>query len=467
MDSLQIIIICCNEERRRFQKQQMEDLQLPYAFFDAYTPKTIGDYCKEKHKTHPEPDTTLCCVRSHIDAIKFFVNEYPDKEYVFIAEDDILLIKKFKEELKSTMELFKNHKEIDFITLGCGLGQREKPLSQFNDGTLFWGQLCVWGATLQIFPMSVAKAIIKILDAKNTSELFKNMNNERLKINNGRGYCNKDIRLQADAVFSILWRQACVWPPMVIESASFNSCITPTDTNDRWQHIFDLNIRNKDEFYSPICSYPVGLSQPYVINLKHRTDRWQEVQEEFKKLDLIPYRIDAVYNKNNGAMGCMASHVLTLTEGIKTNHPFWVCEDDIEFLTSPYTLFSIIDKFLKSDGDILCLGNNTILKTNYNDDFDIALETQTTSSYIIKPSFAIILRNHWHEMEEYIEQGKTHFSEVLFRQTPMYGKNAYHYLDQNWKILQQYFKFLVPKIRCIKQRESYSDIENKIVNYNV
>jgi len=462
MNNVQIIIISCNEERRKFQQKQMEDLNLSYAFYDAYTPKTMGDYITEKNKEIPEADTTLCCMRSHIDALKMFVENFPEKEYVIIAEDDILLINDFKKELEATMKQFKNHKEIDYISLGCSPEQKDKYKSAHNDRNLFWGNMIAWSTTLQIIPISIAKDMVNLLDVNNTAELYAKVYTQMSKINNGLGYAFKQVRLQSDSIFSILWYQACVWPPMAIENENFNSVITPKITNNRWQHIFDLNIRKREEFYTPINL----LIKPYVINLQHRKDRWQEVQEEFKKLDLIPIRIDAVYNKN-GALGCMASHIKTLTEGLQSNQPIWVCEDDSEILVSKLVLFSIINEFLKSDGDILCLGNNLIRKTTYNATFDKALETQTTSSYVIKPSFAIILRNHWQEMEEYISKGKTHFSEVLFRQTDMYGKNAYHNIDINWKILQQYFKFLVPKIKCIKQRESYSDIENKIVNYNV
>jgi GR25 family glycosyltransferase involved in LPS biosynthesis len=463
MDSFQLIIICCNEERRRFQEKQMRDLELPYVFFDAYTPETMGDYITKKNTETPEADTTLCCTRSHIEALKMFVEQFSDKEYVVIAEDDIILIHNFKEELHKTLQIYKKYKEIDYITLGCSPDQKEKPASPHSDGNVLWGPMIVWSATLQIIPMSIAKQMVDVLDVKNTAEVYDVIYKKIASINNGKGYAYKQIRLQSDAIFSILWRQASIWPPMAIENEAFNSCITPQITNNRWQYIFDLNIRKKEEFYTPI---ELSL-EPYVINLYHRKDRWEEVQREFQNLQIIPYRIDAVFNVDDGAKGCMASHIVALTEGIKTNKPIWVCEDDIEFLTSPYILFKTIDEFLKSDADILCLGNNVRKRAKYTDTFYRAVETQTTSSYVIKPAFATILRNHWQEMSEYLAQGKTHFSEVLFRKTDMYGKNSYHCCDINWKILQQFYTFLVPVQRCLRQRESYSDITKTVAKYEV
>jgi len=462
MDSLQIIIICCNEARKQFQETQMRDLELPYSFYKAYTPETMGDYIQTRNLVYPEPHTVLCCTRSHIGALKFFVNNYPEKSYVVIAEDDVLLIHAFKEELEKNIERWKTKKDIDYITLGCSPGQKERPASMYEEDNLLWGSMTVWSTTLQIIPRQVAERMVSLLDVKNTTQLYAVIENERKTIDNNKGYSTKKIRLQSDVIFSILWRQACVWPPMAIEEEQFLSCIN-NEPNNRWKHIFDLNIRKKEEFYKPI-EFNI---EPYVINLYHRTDRWEEVQREFQKLQIVPYRIDAVYEKEDGAKGCMASHVIALTEGIKSNKPFWVCEDDIEFLTSPYTLFKTIDEFLKSDADILCLGNNVGQRTKYNDTFYRALETHTTSSYVIKPTFAHILRNHWQEMSEYLAKGKTHFSEVLFRKTNMFGKNSYYCCDINWKILQHYYIFLVPVQKCLRQRESYSDITKTVAKYEV
>jgi len=213
-------------------------------------------------------------------------------------------------------------------------------------------------------------------------------------------------------------------------------------------------------------SYNKPIIIPYVINLKHRKDRWQEVQEEFMKLDIIPHRIEAVLNKDKGVMGCMASHILALKEGQRYNLPVWICEDDIQFLQPKNKLFHLIDEFLKSDGDILCISHNSWKKEKikeYNILFDRALETQTTGSYIIKPSFLPILLQLWEEVYECYYQNKKHITEHLFLKTDGFGKTGYYCLDICWKILQNYYIFLIPKEQYAIQRESYSDIEHKIV----
>ena len=207
------------------------------------------------------------------------------------------------------------------------------------------------------------------------------------------------------------------------------------------------------------------LSQPYVINLQHRKDRWQETQEEFKKLDLIPRRIDAVYVKDKGIQGCLASHIIALKEGQKTNLPVWISEDDIKFIVPKSKLFYLIDEFLKSDGEILCIANNTLSVSHHDKIFYVALETQTTASYIIKPSFIPILLQLWEEVYECVEKGTTHFSYHLFKRTGGTGLENFHFIDVCWKILQHYYKFLVPIQVYAIQRKSYSDITQSVQDY--
>ena len=209
-----------------------------------------------------------------------------------------------------------------------------------------------------------------------------------------------------------------------------------------------------------------GLLQPFVINLQHRKDRWEEVQNEFKKLDIIPHRIEAVLNKREGYMGCLASHILALKEGKKTNLPVWICEDDVQFIQSKFKVFNLIEEFLKSDGDILCIAHNSTNKLkDYNNLFFRTAETQVAASYIIKPTFLPILLQLWEEVYDCYYKNKKHLTEHLFLKTDGYGKLSYCCADICWKILQPYYKFLIPKEKYAIQRESYSDIEHKIVKY--
>ena len=70
----------------------------------------------------------------------------------------------------------------------------------------------------------------------------------------------------------------------------------------------------------------------YVINLKHREDRWNKLLNIWKNTELFSInliRVDAIYNKDNGAIGCFQSHQkcieIAKTNGLKK---ILVIEDD-------------------------------------------------------------------------------------------------------------------------------------------
>jgi len=460
MDSLQIIIICCNEERRRFQQKQMEDLDLPYVFFDAYTPNTMGEYITEKYVENPEADTMICATRSHIEAIDYFCKQYPDKQYGIFFEDDVIIAHDFLSKVEKTISAWKPYKnEIDYISLGFLLPDIKTKCKNTSEHLNWNLEEALWGQQCYIVGRDVCLEIAKLLVQKNTADLYSVFRERRKKVVRKLGYAYKKVRLQPDTIIPNLFRQGFIWPPIAIEYEGFNSCISSFYSNQLRHKVIDFNL---NDFYNP--NKPLLLT-PYVINLAYRKDRWLETQEEFKKLDLIPRRIEAVYVKDKGFKGCLASHILALKEGQKTNLPVWISEDDIAFIVPKSKLFYLIDEFLKSDGEILCIANNTRLVSNHDKIFNVALETQTTASYIIKPSFIPILLQLWEEVYECVEKGTLHFSYHLFNRTGGTGIENFNCLDVCWKILQHYYKFLVPIQVYAIQRKSYSDITQSVQDY--
>jgi hypothetical protein len=136
----------------------------------------------------------------------------------------------------------------------------------------------------------------------------------------------------------------------------------------------------------------------YFVNLKERTDRKENLENQFKKLGINNYkRIDAVYgkklplkdqnywmDKHNffrmgsdkgkvlARVGCLLSHLNTLKTAIKKydNNPVVIIEDDIEFLVDGKYKFSYPE-----DCDMCYLGglywysdeNDLIPLNNYKD----------------------------------------------------------------------------------------------------
>ena len=121
----------------------MAELKLPWdiEFMDAFTPANSKDYMLDKDPNYPEFDGTLCCLRSHVAAMDWFVQK-TDKEYVLIIEDDIALLKQnFVKRVYEAIELWNKHKEdIDYINLGYP--KTNDCRGSQNDGILSWNFDC-------------------------------------------------------------------------------------------------------------------------------------------------------------------------------------------------------------------------------------------------------------------------------------------------------------------------------------
>jgi GR25 family glycosyltransferase involved in LPS biosynthesis len=206
-----------------------------------------------------------------------------------------------------------------------------------------------------------------------------------------------------------------------------------------------------------------GIHGPIVINIAHRVDRLAAFTEEMNTLGLDFRRFDATYNRENGALGCLQSHVGALLSA-DPDTPTWICEDDCTFLVDRVTLDKVITEFMKSDADILCLGNATRRHVNYTDMLLRTFDTQTTSSYIVKPSLRKGLIDLWQSVVDHILAKTRHPLEATFLQLPV-NKGSFYCADMSWKLLQFHHVFVVPKLRCVIQRESYSDIINENVLY--
>ena len=192
------------------------------------------------------------------------------------------------------------------------------------------------------------------------------------------------------------------------------------------------------------------------INLKHRKDRKKQIENEIKKLGCPFKRIDAVKNKNGG-LGCVRSHIKSIQWAKQNNLPnVLILEDDFIFVENNSNIRNKIFnalKLLKNNWDVIMLSGN-ILKTENSiyDDLDKVIDVQTASGYIINNHYYDTLLNNFKEAEKHLANGED------------YTKWA---LDQYWKILQPNGKWFIMTPTIGKQKESYSDIENTVVNYQV
>ena len=203
----------------------------------------------------------------------------------------------------------------------------------------------------------------------------------------------------------------------------------------------------------------------YYINLDNRYDRKILVEREFSKLHIEFIRIPAILN-DNGLTGCLQSHIKVLETCDPDAEYLWVCEDDIEFLVTKEQLNKSMENFMKSSGDILCMGFNSSKQAKFIDGFLRTTNNQTTSCYVVKRKFRQILLDFWKSLLNSIETKTIHPLENTFLKLDVYKReNSFHALDQAWKVLQKNYIFLIPEKRVCRQRAGYSDIEQKSVDY--
>lgn len=189
----------------------------------------------------------------------------------------------------------------------------------------------------------------------------------------------------------------------------------------------------------------------YYINLDHRTDRNEEIQNELKKMEMPLEKItrfSAIYDKGIGGVGCGKSHIAVLQDALEKGYnQILVLEDDFTFCTTKEELEIQMEKLKQIEYDI-CLISYSLLDSSVIDEhstFLKVLEAQTTSGYIVKR----------HYIENIIQ--KFEWAVENFAQT------NYHWLyaiDIAWKPLQLQDNWICFHPRAGKQRASYSDCSN-------
>ena len=111
----------------------------------------------------------------------------------------------------------------------------------------------------------------------------------------------------------------------------------------------------------PIINSIDDIKHAFYINLEHRVDRKNQVEEELKTLGIKAERFNAI-KMENGAIGCSMSHLKILQDAVNNNlDHVLIVEDDISFL-KPEVFKTQINKFFELHGNnwdvILLAGNN-------------------------------------------------------------------------------------------------------------
>ena len=139
----------------------------------------------------------------------------------------------------------------------------------------------------------------------------------------------------------------------------------------------------------------------YYINLEHREDRKNQFLSNFPSIDEKRiHRIDAHYEKNNGAIGCLRSHIKALEAAIENNNDnikdniVLICEDDF-YIEDIFYCNRILDFAFKTlpHWDVIMLAHNTHAsentkyETDKNEKIIKIKHSATGSGYLMRSSY--------------------------------------------------------------------------------
>ena len=211
------------------------------------------------------------------------------------------------------------------------------------------------------------------------------------------------------------------------------------------------NTRRSDSNKIEFAGLPILL-----INLDHRADRLRNATVFFEKIEANRFERISAVQTIDGRLGCIASHLQALNIAIARQYEaVMICEDDIELVAPPEQVSATVKEFmLSSELDVLCLSFNLRSPSvPFSDILSLTTDTQTASCYLVK-------RSAFHVLQ-------ARFSKSLVKVAG--GKSPLRYMhDMYWKRDQKRsLIFAHPPDRAVKQSRSYSDLEQKIVDYGV
>ncbi len=190
-----------------------------------------------------------------------------------------------------------------------------------------------------------------------------------------------------------------------------------------------------------------------VISLESREDRRTRIKAHFSDLGL-DYLFSPGVEHEIGEVGCAEAHVRLLRNwDPRAGQILVVCEDDLLFMEGRGRVMALIREFENNEGiDVLCLGHNSVgpfVKVSAS--LSLTSDTQTTSCYVLKPSAVPLILKSFECSLEMLLAG---------------GAGNKWTIDVLWKKLQrESMVFAIPQVQIARQVASFSDVQNRWVDY--
>ena len=194
----------------------------------------------------------------------------------------------------------------------------------------------------------------------------------------------------------------------------------------------------------------------FYINLAHRLDRKDYIETQLKNVGFSQFERFNAIKLSNGRIGCSMSHLRCLKLAKERNYEhLLICEDDTTFLNPPL-LVNQLNTFFQnkhSRWDVLLLGGNNVPPYQPIDNTCIRVShCQTTTCYLV----------NGHYFDTLIENIKEGIQKLM--QDP--NNHRQYAIDMYWLHLQKKHMWLLIVPLTIIQKEDYSDIEQRNINYS-
>jgi glycosyl transferase family 25 len=235
-------------------------------------------------------------------------------------------------------------------------------------------------------------------------------------------------------------------PPLFLESPMISTIIQKHDSHD-YNYIYEkhgISIENRLKDISPANRWDF-IDKVVYMNLDSRVDRRNHMEEFTKTFKNKVERFSAIHN-SVGRVGCAMSHIQVLKDALKSDcKNILILEDDAEWNKFDDS-YICLQRLVNNPYDVILLGGGSIRSYSNN-----RVEySQTTASYIVNRHYiSTLLQNFEESFEKNIREGPTH-------------ENA---MDIYWNKLQKTDNWYITHPVYIYQKPSYSDIENKDVDY--
>ena len=190
----------------------------------------------------------------------------------------------------------------------------------------------------------------------------------------------------------------------------------------------------------------------YIINLKHRTDRYEHMVTEMKKLPVSYEFIDAVSHETS-SIGCFQSHLKCIKLAKENKFPYvLILEDDVIFTDDVVNILQKILKLNESyllEWDMLYLGANLQSPAiRINSSLIKLTGAYTTHAYMIHERFYDVILNLFQTFEidvHYYNLMPEHnifmCDPIVAYQLPSYTDLQDGYRDYNDAIFNNYLKY--------------------------